>query len=193
MENEIMLTGVGGQGIQLGAQVLARAATLEGREVMYLGTYGGTMRGGNTDSTLVISDCEISSPPIVSQVRFALVMHHAFWKPVRDKLRPDAAVLINSTVFDDEIDRKGLHCFEVPATRIASDLGDGMTASMVLIAAYAKLSGLVKLDSLVEAMKQSIPSYRSHHIKSNARALDAGFIAGDGMSYPAWSRNGESL
>jgi Pyruvate/2-oxoacid:ferredoxin oxidoreductase gamma subunit len=192
MENEIMLTGVGGQGIQLGAQILARAATLEGREVMYLGTYGGTMRGGSTASTLVVADCEISSPPIVSQVRFALVMHHAFWKPVRDKLSPDAAVLINSTVFEDEIDREDLHCFEVPATRIASDLGNGMAASMVLIAAYAKLSGLVMLDSLIEAMKQSVPAYRSQHFESNARALEAGFVAGDGMSYPAWTRNGES-
>ncbi len=48
-----MLTGVGGQGVQLAAQVLGRAAVHEGREVMMLGTYGGTMRGGSTDSTLV--------------------------------------------------------------------------------------------------------------------------------------------
>jgi 2-oxoglutarate ferredoxin oxidoreductase subunit gamma len=67
-----------------------------------------------------------------------------------------------------------------------------MAASMVLIAAYAKLSGLVTLDSLIEAMKQSIPVYRKHHAESNARALEAGFVAGDGMSYPAWTHNGES-
>ena len=109
------------------------------------------------------------------------------------KLRPGAAVLINSTVFDDEIDREGLHCFEVPATRIATDLGNGMAASMVLIAAYAKLSELVRLDSLVEAMKQSVPAYRSHHFESNTHALEAGFVAAAGMSYPAWSRDGESL
>jgi Pyruvate/2-oxoacid:ferredoxin oxidoreductase gamma subunit len=193
MENEIMLTGVGGQGIQLGAQILARAATLEGREVMYLGTYGGTMRGGNTDSTLVVADREISSPPIVSQVRFALVMHHAFWKPVRDKLRPDATVLVNSTVFDEEFSREGVRFFEVPATRIASDLGNGMAASMVLIAAYAKLSGLVELESLVEAMKQSIPSYRTQHIDGNIGALEAGFAALPERAVPAWNDEGRSV
>ena len=192
MENEIMLTGVGGQGIQLAAQVIARAATLEGREVMYLGTYGGTMRGGNTDSTLVVADSKISSPPIVSQVRFALVMHHAFWKPVRDKLRPNAAVFINSTVFDDEIDREGLQCFDVPATRIATQLGNSMLASMVLIGAYAKCSGLVGIDALTRAMKQSLPPYRSNHIESNALALEAGFAEGFGAECPAWEPNGEN-
>ena len=56
MERELMLTGIGGQGVQLAAQVLARAATLEGREVMLFGSYGGMMRGGNTDATLVVAD-----------------------------------------------------------------------------------------------------------------------------------------
>ena len=60
MEHEIMSTGIGGQGVQLAAQILARAATLEDRQVMYLGTYGGTMRGGNTDTTIVIADGHIT-------------------------------------------------------------------------------------------------------------------------------------
>ncbi|TMK87611.1 MAG: indolepyruvate ferredoxin oxidoreductase subunit beta, partial [Actinobacteria bacterium] len=32
-ERELLLTGIGGQGVQLAAQVIARAAVLEGREV----------------------------------------------------------------------------------------------------------------------------------------------------------------
>ena len=68
MERELLITGIGGQGVQLSAQVLARAATLEGREVMYLGLYGGMMRGGNTDSTVVIADGPILAPPVVSRV-----------------------------------------------------------------------------------------------------------------------------
>ncbi len=82
MEHEIMMTGVGGQGVQLAAQILARSAVVEQREVMTLGTYGGTMRGGNTDSTLVVADGPIHSPPIVAEVGIALAMHHAFFEPV---------------------------------------------------------------------------------------------------------------
>ena len=73
-----MLTGIGGQGVQLAAQVLARAAMVEERQVMLLGTYGGTMRGGNTDSTLVVADAPIEAPPIVSRTWAVIAMHHRF-------------------------------------------------------------------------------------------------------------------
>ena len=51
MERELLLTGIGGQGVQLAAQVLARAAIAEGRSVQMFGSYGGMMRGGNTEAT----------------------------------------------------------------------------------------------------------------------------------------------
>jgi len=65
VEREVLLTGIGGQGVQLAATILARAATREGRHVMTLGTYGGCMRGGNTDSSVLVADRPISTPPIV--------------------------------------------------------------------------------------------------------------------------------
>jgi hypothetical protein len=47
MERSMLMTGIGGQGIQLAAQVVARAAVLDGREAQRFGSYGGMMRGGN--------------------------------------------------------------------------------------------------------------------------------------------------
>src|SRR3954452_12374762 len=88
VEREILITGIGGQGVQLCAQVLARAATLEHREVMYLGLYGGMMRGGNTDSTVVVADQAILAPPVVSRAWAAIAMHDDYWAPVEAKLRP---------------------------------------------------------------------------------------------------------
>src|ERR1700746_2319596 len=99
MERELLITGIGGQGIQLAAQVLARAATLEGREVMYLGLYGGMMRGGNTHSTLVVGDAPIPSPPVVSRAWAAIAMHDDYFAPVEAKLRTGAIVLVNDATF----------------------------------------------------------------------------------------------
>jgi Pyruvate/2-oxoacid:ferredoxin oxidoreductase gamma subunit len=186
VEHEIMLTGIGGQGVQLAARILAQAATLEGREVMSLGTYGGTMRGGSTDATLVVADERIVSPPIVAEAGAALVMHHAFWEPVAAKLRLDAVVVLNSTVFDRRIDNKFLNVFEVPATRLAAELGNTMTASLVLLAAWTALRGFVTLDSLLAAMETCVPSYRQQHIEGNAAALRCGFAALPAGDAPAW-------
>ena len=78
MEREVMWTGIGGQGVQLGAQVLARAAILEGRHAMLFGTYGGEMRGGHTDCTLVLADGPIETPPIVSKT-WSATRWRGFW------------------------------------------------------------------------------------------------------------------
>jgi len=181
-----MLTGVGGQGVQLAAQTLARAATLEGRHVMLLGTYGGTMRGGNTESSIVFGAKPLSSPPIVSQIWSAIALHHLFWQPVRAKLRAGALLLVNSTLFEAELDCGDYRLFEVPATQIADEHGNTAGASMVAIGGYAKLTGLVAIESLIEAMRSSLPAYRMHHADRNEALLRAGFAHFDAVEVPAW-------
>ena len=181
-----MITGIGGQGVQLAAQILARAAVLEGRHVMMLGLYGGQMRGGNTDSTIVVSDAPIETPPIVSRTGSAIAMHHEFWEPLRSRLRPQAVVLINAGLFEGEIDRGAWRVTELPASRIANDLGIALAGSLVMIGAYAAVTQLVGIDSLVRAMEQSLPSYRRQHAPANAKALRAGFDAAPAGTAPAW-------
>src|SRR4051812_43775068 len=116
MERELLLTGIGGQGVQLAAQLVARAALLDGREAMLFGSYGGSMRGGNTDATVVVADGPILAPPTVPSAWSAIVMHHEYWSFVRDRLRPGTVVLLNSTVFQAELAREALHVVDVPAT-----------------------------------------------------------------------------
>lgn len=177
MERALVFTGIGGQGVQLGAQVLARAATREGRHVMLLGTYGGTMRGGPTEATLIVGDAPLETPPIVSRTGAAIAVHHAFFEPVRRKLAPGAVVVLNASLFAAEWDRHGQRVFDVPATRLASEAGSALATSMVLVAAYAALTDLVALDSLCAAMRECVPSYRRDHLATNERALRAGFAA----------------
>ena len=181
-----MLSGIGGQGVQLAAGILARAAVLEDRHVMLFGVYGGTMRGGNTDSTLVVADAPIQAPPVVSRVGSAIAMHHQFWEPVRRKLRPGAAVLLNASLFEGEVDREQARVVDVPATRIASELGNPLAASMVMIGAYAAVTGLVALASLETAMEAALPARRRQHAPANAEALRAGFDAAPRGAAPAW-------
>ena len=47
------------------------------------------------------------------------------------------------------------------------------------LCAYAGLERLVGIDSLVAAMGESLPAYRSQHRVTNERALRAGFAAGE--------------
>ncbi len=186
MERELLLTGIGGQGIQLAAQVLARAAIAEGRQVQMFGSYGGMMRGGNTEATVVIADGAIEAPPTVADTWSAIFMHHDFSEPTRAKLRPGSLVLVNTTVFEGSFDADEYRVVELAATDLAVDLGNIMTASMVMLGAYVAATGIVALDTADAAIAESLPAYRSQHVALNVGAVHAGFDAAPRSVSPAW-------
>ena len=160
MERELLVTGIGGQGVQLAAQVLARGATLEGSHVMLFGVYGGAMRGMNTDATVVIGDGPLLSPPLISHTWSAIGMHDKFWAPIGRKLRDGALVLVNDATFETELDELAVPGAAGAGHRLADELGNPLGGSMVMAGAYAATSGLVGLDALLDGMRASIPPYR---------------------------------
>ena len=184
MERELMATGIGGQGVQLATQVLARAAMAEGREVLLFGSYGGMMRGGNTDVTLVFADGPIEAPPTVSRAWSAIVMHSEHAAGVLGRVAQDGLVIVNSTVYTEPVAIDAA-VIEVPATDIALEAGNGLAASIVIAGVFAAVTGIAGLDALEDAVRASLPSYRSQHAELNARALQAGFAAAPAMSVPA--------
>jgi Pyruvate/2-oxoacid:ferredoxin oxidoreductase gamma subunit len=190
VERELLLTGIGGQGIQLAAQVLARAAIAEGREVQMFGSYGGMMRGGNTEATVVVADGTIEAPPTVTDTWSAIFMHHDFSGPTRAKLRTGSLVLVNTSLFEGEFggtfDTDEYRVVEVAATDAAVDLGNIMTASMVMLGAYVAATDIVSLDAVDTAIAASLPAYRSQHVARNVAAVHAGFDTAPRAFAPAW-------
>jgi Pyruvate/2-oxoacid:ferredoxin oxidoreductase gamma subunit len=186
IEREIFLTGIGGQGVQLAAKILALAAIREGRHVMSLGTYGGTMRGGNTDSTVVVADGPIRTPPIVSHGWSAIVAHPRYFDPLRGKLRPDGVVVYDASLAEDGLDAKPARAFGVDATGLSRQAEAQRAGSLVLLGAYCGLTGMVSLASLEAAMEEAVPPYRHQHLPANARAMALGYAALPAATAPAW-------
>ncbi len=182
----MLLTGIGGQGIQLAAQVLAEAALEEGRDVQLFGAYGGMMRGGNTEATLVVSDGPIEAPPTAGSAWAALVMHHDYAEPVLQRVRSGGLVLVNTSVWEGPTDRGRFEVVEVPATDEAVEVGNVLTAAMVMLGALAAVSGLVSLDALGRAVTRCVPSYRRQHVEANRRALAAGARTVPAATCEAW-------
>jgi Pyruvate/2-oxoacid:ferredoxin oxidoreductase gamma subunit len=175
VERQLMMTGIGGQGVQLAARVVTLAALAEGRHVQLFGSYGGMMRGGDTSATVVVGDLPVESPPTIAATWSAVVMHHDYWDSTRRRLRPGSVVLVNSTVFEHEVDWSPYVLVEVPATELASGVGSVMAASLVMTGAYAAATGLVTLGGLVAAIGEALPEYRRQHRELNERAIRLGF------------------
>ena len=187
-EHEILWTGIGGQGVQLAAKILAAAATLEGRQVMSLGTYGGTMRGGNTDATIVIANGRIQSPPMVSRAWAALVSHPRFFEPMAPKLHDGSLLFVDGDLLELEgpLPDTPAEVIAVAATKLAREADAPKAASLVLLGAFARGTGIVGAEALDAALADSLPSYRQQFLDSNQRALRAGWEAVPALAWPAW-------
>lgn len=185
-ERTILMSGIGGQGVQLAAKTLAYAAIASGFEVMVFGTYGGSMRGGNTDSAMVIGRGPIRTPPVLDASWSALVMHHESWASLSAKLLPGGIALIDSSVFRGDFGLPDVSTVPLPATEIAQALESSRAGSMVALGAFNAITAMVPHDALMAAAGEVLPPYRAQHIEANQNALRAGQEAVAGMSVPAW-------
>jgi 2-oxoglutarate ferredoxin oxidoreductase subunit gamma len=180
LQREVVLTGIGGQGVQLAAKTLAMAATAEGRQVMMSSHYGGEMRGGQTEASVVVSDGRLRPVPILESAWSAYVMHPRYWPGVLDRLRPGGVAVVNTSV-TGPLEADGIEVIGVPAGEIANQVGAQMAAGFVLLGAYAAATGMAGLESLVAAMKELVPPYRTQHLAVNEAALRAGAAAPAGI------------
>jgi Pyruvate/2-oxoacid:ferredoxin oxidoreductase gamma subunit len=189
VERDVLMTGIGGQGIQLAAQLLARAAIIERREVQLFGSYGGMMRGGNTDTTLVIGDEPIAAPPTTDRAWAAIVMHHEFAPLTLSHVRAGGMVFANTNLvplpLEDGPDDHFV-TFGIPATDLAVDAGNILAASMVMIGAFAAATGLVGIDALLEAVPAALPADRTQHVELNRQALRLGAAQAPAGVPAAW-------
>ncbi len=173
MEREIIFTGIGGQGIQLMAKILAQAAANEGKQVMLFGVYGGMMRGGSSESTIVIGDEEIQAPPIIPHCWSVVAMHPMGLADAVAKLRPDGLLFANETLVK-EAPRSDVRRAGLPATRMAEQAGNIMGACMIALGAFSALTDIVRIDSLVQAMRETLPPHRQHLAERNVGLLTLG-------------------
>ena len=186
MEREIIFTGVGGQGVQLAAKTLAYAAMREGRRVLMFGSYGGMMRGGDTDAAVVVGEDSLLTPPIVDAAWAVLAMHHLSWSSVGAKLRPDGFLLVNEPVFSAEMSHRGV-TLAIAATRLATEAGMPQAGAMVALGSFAAATGIVRLQTLLEVAGEVLPPYRSQFAEPNRTALQIGYGRVAGVMAPAWT------
>ena len=184
MESDLFISGIGGQGIQLIAKTLALAAIQEGKHVLLSGEYGGHMRGGSSVGTVVISPEPVRALPNLPSAGAVIALSHLFWENVGPRLRRGALVLAEEAIAKDLPPMDEPRIVTVPATQIAMDLGSRMAAGMVIVGAYGALTGVASTGSLVAAMKEQVPAYRSQHIAVNERAIRAGAAAVQPLAHP---------
>ncbi|MGE0700117.1 MAG: 2-oxoacid:acceptor oxidoreductase family protein [Hyphomicrobiaceae bacterium] len=176
MQSSLIESGVGGQGIQVSSKLIAAAATAAGLNSMHYALYSGRVRGGVCECSVVISDGAINSPLIFEQTDHAIIMHEsAIIRDLHRKVRPGGLIVLNTSIVTiEQADRPDCEILDIPVTRMATDLGNVMAASMIAIGAYVARVGTFETQLLEDHLVELIPAYRAGLIDLNKRAIRAG-------------------
>jgi pyruvate ferredoxin oxidoreductase gamma subunit len=158
---QVRIHGRGGQGVVSGAELLSVAAFLEGRHAQAFPSFGSERMGAP-----VMAFCRIGDTPIRSRepvmepdaliIQDATLLHQV---DLFNGLRPGGTVLINATRTLDELGLGELvgsnryKLFTLPATEIALKHVGRAVPNVPLLAAFAALTGVVKLESVIAAIR----------------------------------------
>lgn len=183
LELELLLSGIGGQGVQLVGKVLALAAVSEGRHALVYGEYGGEMRGGKSIVNVVIGAERLKALPIVANASHVIAMHQKYWDEVVPRVGDGALIVADETI-RGQIAAPGRRLEYLPGLDLALQAGNAQAAGFVNLAGFARMTGIVEVDSLIAAMKQLIPAYRRQHVETNEKALRLGAEAAVPLSSP---------
>jgi 2-oxoglutarate ferredoxin oxidoreductase subunit gamma len=174
MYQEIIMGGVGGQGIMVIGNLLAQAAFMEDLNVTYIPIYGVEKRGGQADCTVVISNEEIGSP-IVGYPQSCVIMSKPSLLKYAPKVKPHGLLLLNSSMVDPkEVPRNDIDLLPIPANEIAKEMKNERLANMVVIGAFVEKTKMVSLDTLIAALPKTFDESHHHLIPANTEAIRKG-------------------
>jgi 2-oxoglutarate ferredoxin oxidoreductase subunit gamma len=171
---EVIFAGFGGQGVTLIGTLLVHAGVKEGKNVVGMPSYGAEMRGGTANYSVIISDEEIISPLIINPTA-CIVMNQPSLHKFEKRLRRGGILVVNSSMAKRDGGRRDIDVFEIPATRLAHELGDTRCANMVMLGFYASKTKIVGFSSLIKSLRGVVPKRHHHLLRMNEKALRLGY------------------
>lgn len=170
---EIRIAGFGGQGVVLAGVIIGRAATgFDKRHATQTQSYGAEARGGQARSEVVISDEPVDYPK-VSKSDILVAMSQGAVDRHIGQCKEGSLVLVDADLAANVPDAHKFKVVKIPFTRIAhEELGRRIVANIVMLGALVGLTGLVSMEALRAATKESVPE---RALELNMKALDRGF------------------
>jgi 2-oxoglutarate ferredoxin oxidoreductase subunit gamma len=174
MLQEMIFAGFGGQGVLSMGTLLAYAAMKEGKEVSWMPSYGPEMRGGTANCIVNISDQPISSP-IVSEYDVAVVLNQPSLRKFESRVKEGGVLIWESTNIKNPPTRADIDIYPIPAVDKAThELKNVRVMNMLLLGVLTKINQIVKKESLMIALNETLPERHHDLIPLNEKAIEIG-------------------
>jgi len=185
MKTNIILAGVGGQGILTIAAVLDTAALASDLNLKQSEVHGMSQRGGAVQSHVRISDTEIHSD-LIPQGKADIIISVEPMEALRylPFLKKDGYLVTDSNPFENIPDYPNMeelyneikllpNSILIDAKKIAKDLGNSKATNIVLLGAASSLLPLDE-ESLVQAIKTLFERKGDRVVNKNIEAFNKG-------------------
>jgi 2-oxoglutarate ferredoxin oxidoreductase subunit gamma len=153
---EILVGGIGGQGVVLSGILLGTAATLfEGKKAVQTQSYSSELRGGAARAEVVICDGPVSDPQVRRPDIFIALAEEALPRYI-GLLKAGGLLFIDSDLVKGAA--PGDYTItEVPATSIAAEMGNTIVANLIVLGVLVRKTGVVSAQSMEKAIETSVP------------------------------------
>ena len=172
----MIIAGFGGQGVLLIGQLIAYAGMLANKEVSWMPSYGPEMRGGSANCAVVVSDEPVASPK-VEEADLVIAMNRPSMELFEKAIVPGGVLIYNSSLIDIKPARTDIQVFAVPCNDIANELGSLRSTNMVMLGAYAGVTGEYSVDTLMGALRHKLGPSKEKFMPANQKAIEAGMAA----------------
>lgn len=188
MKKDIIICGVGGQGILSIATIIGEAATRAGLYLKQAEVHGMSQRGGDVQSNLRLSTEPIWSD-LISEAGAELIISMEPMESMRylSYLSKDGKVVTNSKPFvnipnypaEDALQKEldALPSVKLDIEEVAKDCGNPRGANMVLLGMAAPAIGILSVEDLRNAIATVFARKGEQIVEANLKAFDAGVKA----------------
>ena len=182
----IILTGVGGQGILMASEIISEAATMAGYDVKKSEVHGMAQRGGSVNSHVRFGEKVYSTLVMKGDCDLLLAFEKLEAVRMADFVKDDGNTIVNNqqinpstvisgaAVYPDSIEESLKERFEavtfVDALSIARQSGNIRTANTVMLGAASKLLD-IPADAWEKAIAKRVPE---RAIEANLKSFEMG-------------------
>ena len=169
---EIRFHGRGGQGAVTAAEILAKAAFEDGKYCQAFPFFGPERKGAPVMAFSRIADNPIRRRYQVYNPNYVIVLDETILEAVDvvSGLKEKGKILINST---NKIEfNKNVESYSIDATGIALETLGVPIVNTVMLGAFAGITGVVTLNSLIKVTKETFPGRIG---EKNAKAVQVAY------------------
>lgn len=177
---EIILAGLGGQGLILaGVMLSAASAIFDKKYVVQTQSYAPLARGAPSRSEVIISTEPIDFPEVIKADLLVALSQDAYNK-FKNKVKSNGIIIVDSKLVSYP-HRKNEQIIGFPFTQTAKEKTKrALTASTLVLGVISTLTGIVSTSALRKSVKDRVPPGTE---KVNIKALKIGFDLGKKLTF----------